>query len=331
MTEKKIKWGIAGLGNIAHRFAQDLTSNSQCGELQAVAARDVDKAERFATRYKAVSHYGDYEQLATDPTVDIVYVATIHPYHRPLVELFLSHHKHVLVEKPAFTNYQDWQDMQKLAKDSGVLLLEAMKTVVFPAYRELKTFMNEHKIVVDSIEASFGNESVYDPNIFVFNPELSGGATLDVGVYGVWFYCDLCHFFGEDVPTPSVSITAEHPEWRVDENVEFLFDGKMKGKIGASISKNLPRSAILKGDGVEIVIHDKWWNPSRIDVHLRGQTHTITHSCGGGFEHEIDYCSELLLNNAQTSSVLNTEISGQVLSILEQALITNGYTHLTKR
>lgn len=171
---EKIKWGIAGLGNIAHRFAQDLTSNSQCGELQAVAARDVDKAERFATRYKAVSHYGDYEQLATDPTVDIVYVATIHPYHRPLVELFLSHHKHVLVEKPAFTNYQDWQDMQKLAKDNGVLLLEAMKTVAFPAYRELKTFMNEHKIVVDSIEASFGNESVYDPNIFVFNPELSG-------------------------------------------------------------------------------------------------------------------------------------------------------------
>ena len=331
MTEKKIKWGIAGLGNIAHRFAQDLTSNSQCGELQAVAARDVDKAERFATRYKAVSHYGDYEQLATDPTVDIVYVATIHPYHRPLVELFLSNHKHVLVEKPAFTNYQDWQDMQKLAKDNGVLLLEAMKTVVFPAYRELKAFMNEHKIVVDSIEASFGNESVYDPNIFVFNPELSGGATLDVGVYGVWFYCDLCHFFGEDVPTPSVSITAEHPEWRVDENVEFLFDGKIKGKIGASISKNLPRSAILKGDGVEIVIHDKWWNPSRIDVHLRGQTHTITHSCGGGFEHEIDHCSGLLLNNAQTSSVLNTEISGQVLSILEQALITNGYTHLTKR
>ena len=331
MTEKKIKWGIAGLGNIAHRFAQDLTSNSQFGELQAVAARDVEKAERFATSYKVVSHYGDYEQLATDPTVDIVYVATIHPYHRPLVELFLSQHKHVLVEKPAFTNYQDWQDMQKLAKDNGVLLLEAMKTVVFPAYRELKTFMNEHKIVVDSIEASFGNESVYDPNIFVFNPELSGGATLDVGVYGVWFYCDLCHFFGENVPTPSVSITAEHPEWRVDENVEFLFDGKIKGKIGASISKNLPRSAILKGDGVEIVIHDKWWNPSRIDVHLRGHTHTITHSSGGGFEHEIDHCSELLLNNAQTSSVLNTEISGQALSILEQALITNGYTHLTKR
>ncbi|MUK44533.1 gfo/Idh/MocA family oxidoreductase [Aliivibrio fischeri] len=331
MNEKKVKWGIAGLGNIAHRFAQDLTNNSQFGELQAVAARDSDKAQQFSATYKAVSHYGDYQKLAMDPNIDIIYVATIHPYHKPLVELFLSHHKNVLVEKPAFTNYQDWQDMQQLAKDNDVLLLEAMKTVVFPAYRELKVFLSKHEIIVDSIEASFGNESEYDPNIFVFNSELSGGATLDVGVYGVWLYCDLCYFFGKDVPLPSVSITTEHPEWRVDENVTFLFEGKIKGKISASISKNLPRSAILKGDGIEIVIHDKWWNPSRIDVNLRGKVHTITHDSGGGFEHEIDHCSVLLLNNEQTSSVLNTKISGQVLSILEQALITNGYTHLTRR
>ncbi|MFA0125881.1 Gfo/Idh/MocA family protein, partial [Vibrio sp. 10N.261.48.A2] len=81
-----------------------------------------------------------YEEMANNPNVDAVYIATVHPYHKPLAELFLSHKKHVLVEKPAFTNLADWLAMKALADKNGVLLLEAMKTVAFPAYRELKSY-----------------------------------------------------------------------------------------------------------------------------------------------------------------------------------------------
>ena len=61
------------------------------------------------------------------------------------------------------------------------------KTVVFPAYRELQSFLVDNNIQIDSIEASFGNHHDYEPDLFIFNPDLSGGATLDVGVYGLWF------------------------------------------------------------------------------------------------------------------------------------------------
>ncbi len=125
-----------------------------------------------------------------------MYIATVHPYHKPLAELFLSHKKHVLVEKPAFTNLGDWLEIKALAKQHGVMLLEAMKTVVFPAYRELTSFLIDNQIKINSIEASFGNEHDYDPKLFIFNPDLAGGATLDVGVYGLWFFYDLCRTLG---------------------------------------------------------------------------------------------------------------------------------------
>lgn len=331
MLNNKVNWGIAGLGNIANRFAADLTMYSQYGQLQAVASRQVDKAVQFSELYNVPVHYGNYQQLAEDESIDIVYVATIHPYHKPLVELFLTHNKHVLVEKPAFTNYKDWQEMQQLAQEKGVMLLEGMKTVAFPAYKALKTYIQKNNLIIDSVDASFGNKSEYNENIFVFNSTLSGGATLDIGVYGVWLYCDLCHLMGVDVPTPNVNIEVFHPEWEVDECVKFVFDGAIKGTIGASISTDLSRTATLKGDDLEIIIHDKWWNPSHIDICHKGEKHTIKHTGGGGFEHEIEHFSQLVLNNKHSSTILRTETSGQVLSILEQALITKGYAHLTTR
>ncbi|GAM69384.1 predicted dehydrogenase [Vibrio sp. JCM 19236] len=172
MTARRIKWGIAGLGNIAHRFARDLTEHVANGELYAVAARDKDRAEEFDQKYDSKKVYGSYKALAQDNSLEAVYVATIHPFHKEIVKLFLEHGKHVLVEKPAFTNSQDWDDMIKLAKSKGVLLLEAMKVVAFPAYRELRAFITSNKLKLSSIEAAFGNWHEFDPNWHLFSLSL---------------------------------------------------------------------------------------------------------------------------------------------------------------
>ena len=148
-TQRKIKWGIAGLGNIANRFATAVTEHCLHSELYAVAARDHSRAATFANKFGCHKAYGSYEEMANDPSVEAVYIATVHPYHQPLAELFLKNNKHVLVEKPAFTNLADWLKMKALAKQNGVMLLEAMKTVVFPAYRELQSFLVDNNIQID--------------------------------------------------------------------------------------------------------------------------------------------------------------------------------------
>ena len=64
-------------------------------------------------------------------------MAVIHPEHAALIELMLLAGKHVLVEKPAVTRVADWDRLVRLAAGRGLLLMEAMKVMCFPAMREL--------------------------------------------------------------------------------------------------------------------------------------------------------------------------------------------------
>ena len=90
LNNQKARWGIAGLGKIAHRFVSDLTMQVDNAELYAVAARDKQRADSFSNQYGCQRSYGSYTELANDANVDIVYIATIHPFHKGLVELFLN-------------------------------------------------------------------------------------------------------------------------------------------------------------------------------------------------------------------------------------------------
>ena len=330
-TQRKIKWGIAGLGNIANRFATAVTEHSLHGELYAVAARDHSRAATFANKFSCAKAYGSYEAMAKDPDVEAVYIATVHPYHKPLAELFLSHKKHVLVEKPAFTNLGDWLEIKVLAKQHGVMLLEAMKTVVFPAYRELTSFLIDNQIKIDSIEASFGNEHDYDPELFIFNPDLAGGATLDVGVYGLWFFYDLCRTLGVAPSIPQVEMSSLYEESNVDTDSCFQFSGEISATISASTVRNLPRAARLIGPDITITIQEKWWNPAYIEIEYRNETFTIQHPIeGNGFEYQIEHFSQLLLEGKLESDILSSKISAQVLATMEKALADAGYQHLTQ-
>lgn len=321
MIDNKVRWGIVGSGKVAHRFAKDLTQHVENGEIYAVAARDKQRADMFSDKYGCKRSYGAYQLLAEDPAVDVAYIATIHPFHKSAVELFLKHGKHVLVEKPAFTNVADWDEMSLLAEKKGVLLAEAMKTVAFPAYQTLRKFIQDNNVKIDFVEAAFGNRHEFDTKQQIFNPDLCGGATLDVGVYALWLYADLCQLMEASIVKPSVKISQDNDESEVDENVEFIFDGEIKGRIAASITRNLKREAIIKGPDIEIIIREKWWNPKTIDILYQGEKRQITTpERGGGFEYEIEHISSLILNKKYKSDMMRVETSRQVASMMETAL-----------
>ncbi|MCG9617354.1 Gfo/Idh/MocA family oxidoreductase [Vibrio tubiashii] len=331
MNTSNVRWGIAGLGNIAQRFAVALTQHCDHGELYAVAARSIDRADTFRTTFGAEKGYGSYQELAEDPDVDAIYIATVHPYHRALTELFLRHGKHVLVEKPAFTNLADWLAMKTLAHAQGLLLLEAMKTVTFPAYLELKRYLKEHALQVTKIDVAFGNHHNYDPDLFIFNSALAGGATLDVGVYGLWLYFDLCDCLGVEPAEPLFTAVAELNECQVDTRSQFQLQGAIQGTIHTSIVEDLPRSATLCGDDFTVVIAEKWWNPTHIEIHRLGKvTSLFSPPEGNGFEFEIDHFSELVLQSKLDSELIPQRITEQVLTTVERALTHAGFAHLTR-
>ena len=94
-----LRWGICGCGGIAPRMAKALALVPG-NHLQAVAARDQARASVFAAQHGSPTAYGSYVELIADPTVDVVYVATVHNHHYPVVRQALEAGKAVLCEKP---------------------------------------------------------------------------------------------------------------------------------------------------------------------------------------------------------------------------------------
>ena len=131
--EKTIRWGIIGLGNIAHKFAQDLLKIEDA-QLYAVASRTQEKAAEFASKY-AVSHiYGSYEELVNDSNIHAVYIATPHALHKENTLLCLEKGIAVLCEKPFAMNAGEVEIMISKAKEKKVLLMEALWTSFFSLF-----------------------------------------------------------------------------------------------------------------------------------------------------------------------------------------------------
>src|SRR5690348_15188397 len=96
-TDSPLRWGVLGTGGIAHTFAEDLRLTNS-GIVAAVGSRDQAGADRFAAAFGVGSRHPSYESLVADPEVDVVYVATPHPFHREHAILALRAGKPVLVE-----------------------------------------------------------------------------------------------------------------------------------------------------------------------------------------------------------------------------------------
>src|SRR5450756_558038 len=114
-ADRPIRWGFLGAGGVAASMAADLHHGNNM--LHAVAARDADRADAFAARFGASHSHGGYRALIEDPDVDIVYVATTHPFHREQALMAIAAGKPVLVEKPLTLNAADARQVLSAARD----------------------------------------------------------------------------------------------------------------------------------------------------------------------------------------------------------------------
>lgn len=190
----KFKMAILGTGNIAAHMAKAVNGLDEI-EAYAVASRDLEKAQKFATEWNFAKAYGSYEEMVSDAEIDLIYVATPHAMHYENAKLCIEHGKNVLVEKAFTANAKQAEKLIVLAREKGVFLAEAMWTRYMPGLKMIKDIIAEGKIgQVDSVEADFsipisGVKRLHDP-------ALAGGALLDLGVYTLTF---ASMFLGDDV------------------------------------------------------------------------------------------------------------------------------------
>lgn len=249
---KKYQWGIIGLGNIAHEFAEHF--DQETSELAAVASRTIDKAEAFAQRYHIPKAYGSYQEMLNDQEIDIIYIAVPNRQHSQHIMEALAANKHVLCEKAITMNKKELTEAMKLAKEKNLVLAEAMTIFNMPLYQQLRSLIDTNKLgALKMIQAPFGSYKDPDPTNRFFNPELAGGALLDIGTYAVSF----ARFFLSSQPEVIASTMVPF-ETGVDEQSVTILRNKENelATISLTFQAKMPKVGIVAFEEGYITITD---------------------------------------------------------------------------
>ena len=133
---ERTRWGIVSTGHIASVFARDLALLTDEAILPGVSSRTLERAEAFAAEYGFARAYGSVEELAADPDIDAVYVASVHNDHVASARACLEAGKAVLVEKPLTVTAAETESLIALARDRNAFLMEAVWTRTNPLIRK---------------------------------------------------------------------------------------------------------------------------------------------------------------------------------------------------
>lgn len=240
-NEKHLRWAVLGTGVIANQMAQALRSMGRT--LNAVGNRTYEKAVAFGEKYSVPKVYDNYDEMFTDPDIDIIYITTPHNTHMSFLEQALTHGKHVLCEKSITLNSAELERAMKLARENGVVLAEAMTIYHMPLYRTLRERVTSGTLGrVNLIQLNFGSFKAYDMKNRFFNPNLAGGAMLDIGVYAF----SLARLFLDSNPDEIKSFVRKAPSG-VDESAAVAMSNKEGQLVTATLSlhSRQPKRAVI--------------------------------------------------------------------------------------
>jgi predicted dehydrogenase len=285
VSEQTVRWGILATGGMAAAFTEDLLREPEA-RVTAVGSRSVAGAQRFAKRFGIPRAHGTWQELAADPEVDVVYVATPHAHHLAAATACLEAGKPVLCEKPFALSGRQTRALVELAGKQGLFLMEAMWTYVNPTVRRVADLVADGAIgEVRSLHASFGGRVTVPPEHRLWDPAAGGGALLDLGTYPVSFAHLLL-----GVPD-SVTAHARLSARGVDEQTGVLLgyaDGAM-AVLTCSLLADDERRAVVYGTAGRIEIPADFYNPGSFVLHRDGhepQTVTAPPQLGNGYGHQ---------------------------------------------
>ncbi|MDT0331562.1 Gfo/Idh/MocA family protein [Nocardiopsis lambiniae] len=281
-----LRWGVLGTGGIAHSFMEGLRA-TPTARVTAVGSRTRERSQEFAAAWGIPRAHGSYTDLAADPEVDVVYVASPHPWHHPHALLCLNAGKHVLVEKPMAMNAFQVSEMTAAAADNGVFLMEAMWTRFLPAHRLARELIADGAIgELRQISAEFGVNAPYDPDHRLFNADLGGGALLDLGVYPLmlasWYLGEL---------TLVGATRRLSPDHMVDTHTTMLVRGEQGATATLSCASltALPDRAVLAGTEGRVEL-PLFWAATDLVLHREGREPETFHRPfrANGYEYEAE-------------------------------------------
>ncbi|TLD34183.1 hypothetical protein PspLS_01501 [Pyricularia sp. CBS 133598] len=364
-----VKWGIMATGGIAETFAKDLLTDPAIRDVNdvqhevvaAASSTSADRAAAFLNKIdapnKEAKAYGSYAELVADPDVDIVYIATPHSHHFQNAMLALEAGKHVLCEKALTVTAAQTRKMIETAEAKKLFLMEAVWTRYFPLSVKIRDLIKSgaigsvHRVMADF---SFNNSAAdgglgFDNGNRMVNPDLAGGALLDLGIYSLtWVFQTLYHtqaVGAKEKPTVTANVM-RYDVTGTDETTTVLVGFPKHKAVGVAMTSLRVASDVdgkwtagptirIQGSGGEIAVYGVAAKPFKFHVLRKGQQEPEVVECPfpkdekrGGWGHgmywEADEAARCLRDGKLESKGLPHEESIVIMEVMEETLRQGG-------
>jgi predicted dehydrogenase len=307
-------WGILGPGGIAQAFAKDLTF-IKGHTIGAVGSRSLTNAQQFANTFGGTA-YGSYEELVADTSIDAIYVATPHPAHHDNVILALNAGKPVLCEKPFAVNAQQAQAMVDAAAKNKVALMEAMWARFLPHYAKVREIVASGVLgPILSIHADHGQRLADQGIARLVDPQLAGGALLDLGIYPISF----AHMILGN-PT-SITSKAVMTDRGVDAQTSMIFsyDNGAQAVLTTTMIEQTPCRAVVAGLHGWLEIDRTFYNPASMRLILNDGSVTEYPNAytGHGLREQAESFKQIVQSAAVESKVLTWKDTVDIMKSMD--------------
>lgn len=309
-----LAWGILGAGNIARRFATEVPAHT-AGTVVAVGSRSQERADDFSAAFDIPVAHGDYESLVADERVQAVYIASPHSEHRDHALLALAAGKPVLVEKAFTRNAAEAREVFAAADAAGLFAMEAMWSRFLPHMAALDQVLRSGEIgQVVTLTAHHGQWLDVAPSHRLKNPDLAGGAVLDLGVYPI-------SFAHQVLGSPeTVTAVGDLAETGVDatEAIVLTYPGVV-ASLTATMLAGTRNDAVISGTAGRIEIAPTFFAPSALTIHSTdGAVRTIEPAASAGFAYQAAETARCLEAGLTQSPVLPWEETLAVMRTMDE-------------
>lgn len=356
------KWGIMATGGISTTFTKDLLEDPAKRNVDDVkhqvaavaSSSSKERAEQFVKDVGApesTAAYGNYQDLVSDKNVDIIYVGTPHGLHYRDAKLALEAGKHVLCEKAFTINEKQAKELIRIAKEKKLFLMEAVWTRFFPLTKKLQKMLFEDKVIGDLMHVDSCNSLPFAADLplthRMLNPELGGGALLDLGIYSLtWTFMIGYHDPNNKNQEPLVrSLMTKNKETGVDEStVMALVFPESQVTCTATTSmriKDWGDVCTIKGSKGHVTVSWSPFRPQSFTVHIPDENAAFDDYAAGkvkynstkydaefpghGMFYEADECARCLRDGKTESETMGLEESRVMMAVMDKVRHDNDF------
>jgi predicted dehydrogenase len=315
--QKIYNWGIIAPGGIAHKFASDLVAHVPNARVHAVASRNLERAQAFASKFGASYAYGSYEEIVNTPNLDIVYVATPHSEHHANTIMCINAGIPVLCEKAFAVNSKQLSQMVALARSKNIFLQEAIWTRFHPAVAKVQQLLQAGAIgKIVHIAADFGFKATSDLNNRIHNINLTGGSLLDIGIYPLFITKLL---LGKPLATKAVGVLGST---KVDLNcsMSLSFASGATASLFSTVQAETNTQCYIYGTEGYLLMHGRFHETKAITLAIKDQE-PIVFPCerlGFGYSYEAQDAQRCLAEGRSENDKLNLDFSLELMALMDE-------------